>query len=271
MTVTLFEEPDTTTSPFDRVRREDAVGEYWTARDLLELMDYGQWVKFDAVVMKAKKSLALVQSNAAADEAFALVSQVTQAGNLGNQERRDYRLTRFGAYLTAMAGDDTKEAVAHARVYFAVKTREAETGTSLGELDVRNPAHLMELARVTESLAKRVMELEPDATAWKVLASAEGDYSVREAAYILNRDATLSTGEKRLFSTIRDLMMVDYYDRPYAQFQKHLTLRPYGRKDWVWDETESVYHQLRVTPAGLKYLHRVLGGTDKSILDEYVR
>lgn len=38
----------------------------------------------------------------------------------------NYRLTRFGACLVAMAGDDTKATVAEARIYFAVKTREAE-------------------------------------------------------------------------------------------------------------------------------------------------
>ena len=128
-------------SPFDAIRREDGRGEHWTGRDLQPLMDYGQWARFEAVIKKAKNSLALVQGQAAADAAFVQVSQVAHAGNLGEQGRRDYRLTRFGAYLTAIAGDDTKDAVAHARVYFAVRTRQAEIAEQSAHKKEEIPTH----------------------------------------------------------------------------------------------------------------------------------
>ena len=89
--------------------------------------------------------LGLVHGPDAAEAAFTQVSQVTQAGNLGDKVRITYHLTRFGAYLVAMAGDDTKEAVARARVYFAVRTREAELG-ALAIEEVRQTA----LARARE-------------------------------------------------------------------------------------------------------------------------
>lgn len=110
-------------SPFDAIRRTDDAGEHWKGRELQPLMDYSQWRDFAIVIEKAKASLALVQGQSAAQANFAEVRKnAGQAGRNG----KDYRLTRFAAYLVAMAGDDTKEAVAQARIYFAVKTREAE-------------------------------------------------------------------------------------------------------------------------------------------------
>lgn len=130
-----------TGSPFDAIRREDERGGHWMGRDLQPLMDYGQWARFEAVIKKTKKSFALVQGQAAADAAFMQVNQVAHAGNLGEQGRRDYRLTRLGAYLTAIAGDDTKDAVAHARVYFAVRTRQAEIVEQSAHKKEEIPSH----------------------------------------------------------------------------------------------------------------------------------
>jgi hypothetical protein len=115
------------------------------------LMQYSRWDKYAAVIEKARASLALVQGEEAAAAAFVQVTQLPHAGNLGLQERTDYRLTRFGAYLTAMAGDDTKEAVAQARIYFAVRTREAELGALAVEA-IRRTA----LARAREMVDYRV-------------------------------------------------------------------------------------------------------------------
>lgn len=133
-------------SPFDKIRRTDAYGrEYWDGREMAPNMGYARWQRFQEVIEKAKESLALVHGPEAAEKAFVQVSQLTDAGNLGNQSRVTYRLTRFGAYLAAMAGDGTKEPVAAARVYFAVRTREAE----LGSLSIEE-IHRTALARARE-------------------------------------------------------------------------------------------------------------------------
>jgi hypothetical protein len=138
-------------SPFDQIRRTDAYGrEYWDGREMQPHMGYARWQTFQEVIEKAKESLALIHGTEAAETAFMQVSQLTQAGNLGDQNRMTYRLTRFGAYLTAMAGDGTKEAVAAARVYFAVRTREAELG-SLEATEIRRTA----LARAREMIDYR--------------------------------------------------------------------------------------------------------------------
>lgn len=135
-------------SPFDKIRHLDAYGrEYWTGREMQPLMQYSQWRDFAGVILKARDSLALVQGEGAAQKNFAEVRKVSGArGPAG----ADYELTRFGAYLVAMAGDDTKEAVAQARVYFAVRTREAELG-ALTQLEIRRTA----LARAREMIDYR--------------------------------------------------------------------------------------------------------------------
>ena len=121
-------------SPFDQIRRTDPDGtEYWAGRDLQPLMEYAAWRAFQIVIEKARASLALVQGSEMADQNFVEMRKVS--GSRG-PSGADYRLTRFGAYLVAMAGDDTKPAVAAARVYFAVQTRRAEVTQELTELEV---------------------------------------------------------------------------------------------------------------------------------------
>lgn len=139
---------NTGASPFDQIRRLDAYGrEYWLGREMQPLMQYSQWRDFALVVIKARDSLAVVQGKDAAQKNFAETRKVSGArGPAG----ADFELTRFGAYLVAMAGDDTKEAVAQARIYFAVRTREAELG-ALTELEVRRTA----LARAREMIDYR--------------------------------------------------------------------------------------------------------------------
>lgn len=134
------------TSPFDKIRHLDAYGrEYWLGREMQPLMQYSQWRDFATVINKAKDSLTLVQGEAAGENHFAETRNMVEIGSRAQRGAQDFRLTRFGAYLTAMAGDDTKEPVAHARVYFAVRAREAELG-AITELEIRQTA----LARARE-------------------------------------------------------------------------------------------------------------------------
>lgn len=134
------------TSPFDSICRTDAFGrEHWLGREMQPLMDYANWREFAAVIEKAKGSLTIVQGEAAAQNHFGETHNMVAIGSGAKRQVPDYRLTRFAAYLTAMAGDDTKSAVAHARVYFAVRAREAELGALTVE-EIRQTA----LARARE-------------------------------------------------------------------------------------------------------------------------
>lgn len=131
-------------NPFEKIRYKDHTGEWWSARELMPLMDYGRYDAFAAIIEKAKAALALIEGAEAAESNFLHVQKITDQG----YKQADYRLTRFGAYLAAMAGDDTKKAVALARIYFAVKAREAEV--ALPERHLLEPRLDPDLARIYE-------------------------------------------------------------------------------------------------------------------------
>lgn len=108
-------------SPFDAIRREDEAGEYWSARELMPLLGYGQWRRFEDAIDRAQATCA--NSGHAVTSNFASADKVMGARG---PARGDYRLSRYGAYLVAMNGDPRKPEIAAAQTYFAVRTREAE-------------------------------------------------------------------------------------------------------------------------------------------------
>ncbi|MEU8157972.1 BRO family protein [Micromonospora sp. NPDC048986] len=123
---------------------------------------------------------------------------------------------------------------------------------------------LRELAATVEERDFARAELEtaaPKAEAWDVLASAHGDYSVREAAFILNRDPAISTGQQRLFRLLREWRLIDSNDIPYADHASHVRLRARAYQSPRSGE-DRVSEQVRITADGLRYLHKRLGGAD---------
>lgn len=186
-------------SPFDAIRRVDERGEYWLARELMPLMQYARWDSFAIVVDKARASLALVEGKDAAGSNFLDVQKVSGRGPAG----ADVRLTRFGAYLVAMAGDDTKVAVAAARVYFAVKTREAEVAPTAPQYAI--PQSYSEALRLA---ADQAQEIE-DQRARLAIAEPKAEYvdgyvhPTEDASTIRVFAGQLGVGEKAL----RDWLM----------------------------------------------------------------
>ena len=111
-----------------------------------------------------------------------------------------------------------------------------------------------------DNAERRVAELEPAARAFEVIASAKGDFSLRDAAYILNRDPAIVTGQNRLMAHLRRLGMVDRKGVPYSKNAAHLTERIRTYDHPHTGEATLAKPQLRVTVAGLRYLHKKLGG-----------
>lgn len=138
-----------------------------------------------------------------------------------------------------------------------------------GVVDTREAARPMtelEMARKYVAVLERVAELEPAAHSWNTLADSAGDYSVREAAQILDRDPSISTGQRRLFETLRQIGWVDRSGLPY---QRQVDLGRLAVKAGSYERPEGERvptRQARVTVKGLHELHKRLGGSGDLLL-----
>lgn len=113
-----------TEKDFEKIKHTDENGvEFWYARELMIVLEYKQWRRFEQVIERAKE--ACKNSNINIDDHFASVGKIVKAGatskNIG-----DIKLTRYACYLIAQNGDPRKAQVAFAQNYFAVQTRRAE-------------------------------------------------------------------------------------------------------------------------------------------------
>ncbi len=132
-------------SLFEQLKHYDgSLNEYWLARELQPLLGYKQWRQFEDCVERA--TLACRNSGGQVLDHFADARKMIQAGKGANRELQDYRLSRYGCYLSAMNGDPRKPEIAAAQTYFAVKTREAEVlPTQIAEIELKKlELHLLQ-------------------------------------------------------------------------------------------------------------------------------
>lgn len=176
-----------------------------------------------------------------------------------------------GAYMVVMRSDKD-EAVAFQEWLAEVATAIRRSGgytlvpTQMTELEVAR-RYLAAVEAKTE-LENRVAALAPAAEAWDVLASAEGDYAVADAAKVLAR-AGVKTGQRRLFRQLAELGWIyrgsDGDWHPYQRLvdRDYLAMRArtYTDPSTGLDVTDTP--QVRITAAGLDALRRALAaGTD---------
>ncbi len=117
---------------FDSIRQINPYGEeFWSARELMPLLGYESWRRFDETVDRAKAAC----RNLGQDDAdhFAGAVKVITAGKGAQQEVKDYALSRLACYLVAMNGDSRKAEIAAAQGYFAAQTRRMEQWDELRE------------------------------------------------------------------------------------------------------------------------------------------
>jgi len=133
-------------SPFDTIRRVDGQGnEFWSARELMPILNYKMWQKFKFVIENAKENIETVTQSSF--EHF-LPVEVKSHGRNG----LDYKLSRLACYHVALCCDSRgNDSVKMAKHYFAIKTREAETvipaqNERLRELELVNENLKLQLA-----------------------------------------------------------------------------------------------------------------------------
>lgn len=110
---------------FDDIRRIDENGnEYWTARELQEVLQYSEWRNFVKVLNQSKISCKV--SLQSIEDHFVEVTKMVEIGSGAKRKQADYKLSRYACYLIVMNADPRKEIVALGQTYFAVKTRQQE-------------------------------------------------------------------------------------------------------------------------------------------------
>lgn len=132
-------------SPFDRIRQTRPDGtEFWSARDLCQVVEYETWRNFAAAIDRAK-----IAARNSGNDVTSLFVDVSKKSS-GGRPAEDVELSRFAAYLVVMNGDPRKQAIADAQAYFAIRTRQAEVVEAkiVDTLDVsKRQMELMQLAQ----------------------------------------------------------------------------------------------------------------------------
>jgi DNA-damage-inducible protein D len=108
----------------ESIRNEIENVEYWSARDLQEIFGYDRWENFHKAIKRA--TISIENTSETLDSHFREVTKMFTIGNGAERQMKDYALTRYACYLIAQNGDPSKEEIAFAQGYFALKTRKQE-------------------------------------------------------------------------------------------------------------------------------------------------
>jgi DNA-damage-inducible protein D len=96
--------------------------EYWRARDVMAVLGYDTWQRFDEAIQRAMAAF-----DAAGEKASHHFSGAAKESETGKgPEGKDYFLSRPACYVIAMNGDPRKPEIAEAQRYFAIQTRQME-------------------------------------------------------------------------------------------------------------------------------------------------
>lgn len=262
-------------TPFDVYRQEREDGtEFWSARDLMRLMGYASWQRFENPLNRAMK--AAENQKMDVSSAFSRSGKRVPAGD-GYTEKTDYELSRFAAYLVAMNGDPNKPEVASAQAYFATRTRQAETQqpAQLTDEELLSRALMVATSKMEQLEAEKAeaLELSEAAMARAHVAEAEAEEArpkVEAFDSFMRTDGTyymgavakmLGIGQNELFRRLREERVLitsgHLYNTPYRQYERHFLVRP--RKHVNAEGREFVKYTTFVKPSGVEFIRRKLG------------
>lgn len=185
--------PDTSLSVFSYIghdlRTIVIAGEPWfVVADVARLLDLGNVHSSVALLDDDEKGLHTVDTLGGSQD----MMTVSEAGlySLIIRSRKE-EAKQFKRWITHVVLPEIRQKGS----YSLTPTRE------LDPLSIEGVALILEAA---QTALARVRELEPRAEAWDAIASAEGDYSVGDAAKMLAR-AGIPTGPQRLFNQLADI------------------------------------------------------------------
>jgi len=114
-----------TQTKFEAIKHTNEIGqEYWSARELFEVLEYIKWDKFLNVIDKAKQ--ACKNSGQNPNDHFPRVEKLVEIGSGAKRDIGDIHLSRYACYLIVQNADPSKEVVALGQTYFAIQTRKQE-------------------------------------------------------------------------------------------------------------------------------------------------
>ena len=110
---------------FEDIKHIDEEGnEYWSARELMPLLEYTLWQRFSSAIKKAIENCK--NSNNNVMDHFIGTDKMVSIGSNTTRNIIDYKLSRYACYLIVLNCDARKRIIALAKTYFAIQTRKQE-------------------------------------------------------------------------------------------------------------------------------------------------
>ena len=110
---------------FENIKHiDEESNEYWYARELMEVLEYKEWRKFNKVIQKAME--ACDGSNYHILDHFVLKDKMVSIGSNTSRTIKDYNLSRYACYLIVQNCNPRIKIIALAQTYFAIQTRKQE-------------------------------------------------------------------------------------------------------------------------------------------------
>ena len=100
---------------------DEKCAEYWQAPELMEVLEYKEWRKFNKVIEKATE--ACDGSNYCILEHFVHKDKMIGIANGAQRKIHDYKLSRYACYLIVQNCNPRIKVIALAQTYFAIQTR----------------------------------------------------------------------------------------------------------------------------------------------------
>ena len=121
-------------NPFEQIKQINEYGaEFWSARDLADLLGYEDWRNFENAIEKARISCTNSKTAKVTDH-FGEITKMVQLGSGSQREVKDFALSRYACYLVIQNADPSKPLVSSGQTYFAVQTRKQELSEYNSEL-----------------------------------------------------------------------------------------------------------------------------------------